>query len=161
MLSKKERKKVCRNKSTTNRCLSLFKIKMKAQVFYRFHHSTTWYTFECPGMMQRDQFLRCLQEKHQLRRIIMEDTMQFVRPWTRVILRHVPPHWIPKQPKQPKQPTKTCSLEVNVNVYNIDVEFGPDPYDQPREPKKYTTTTVYLEDDPFLGDAHFFESLFN
>lgn len=92
-------------------------------VHYKFRHSTTWYTIECPGMLRADQFLRYLQEKHKLRRLIMEEPMEFIRPSTRVILRHVHPSWKPT-PQPTPQPQKEMHRPA---AFDIDAEFGPDP----------------------------------
>jgi hypothetical protein len=95
------------------------------RMFYRFRHATQWYEFECPGLIQRDVFLKCLQEKHKVPRILMEDPVEYIRPWTRIVVRRVPPHWKP----QPKIENKTPNEpEAATILYDIDAEFGPDPY---------------------------------
>lgn len=73
-------------------------------------------------------------QRHRMKKIVIESqsTMgDILRPYTWLVLRHVPHHWKPSPRVLPLPPNPV----VPAPTIDIDTEFGPDPFATPVRPR--------------------------
>lgn len=97
--------------------------------YYRFKHSTEWLRLYLDGLVPASAFAEWIQRRHNFKhgRIILEDAGNFVRPWSSVVVKYVPNHWVSREPAVlPVVTVPNTHSEEDKNI--IEREFGPNPY---------------------------------
>lgn len=117
-------------------------------IWYRFRHSSEWLPLDCNTSLRKDNFLGIIRRKHNLRVVVMEDSMERIRRDSHVVLRSLPRHRVADV-----MPVRRSPEPSTTPAYDITLEFGPDPYaPRPTLERTRRKPIVFTSNDPFIVD---------